>query len=204
MEDLPFPDNRFSAVTSQFGFEYGDVTRIAAEIARVLQPGGVLGLVTHRLNGPIVAHNRKRREQIRWAIEKRGLPTQARRSLALRKAGIAAVPLAIEEAPAKGAEVHGEGSAAWEIAEAIRQTLHLGRNDDPERVAAVLDDIEAQAANELGRIVSLETAATVASDADSMIDVLAEAGLKLRDEAMLTDGRSPDPFADYRTYTLAG
>ncbi len=203
MEDLPFPDNHFAAVTSQFGFEYGDIARIASEIARVLQPGGVLGLVTHRLNGPIVAHNRKRREQIRWAIDEQGLPGQARRSLALRKAGIAAVPPAIEDAPAKGAEMHGEGSAAWEIAEAIRQTLHLGRNDDSDRVAAVLHDIEEQAANELGRIASLEAAATVASDADGMIDVLAKAGLRFRDEAMLTDGRSPDPFADYRTYTLA-
>ncbi|MEL1250500.1 class I SAM-dependent methyltransferase [Aurantiacibacter gilvus] len=204
MEQLPFPDSHFAAVTSQFGFEYGDIEQIAPEIARVLQPGGKLGLITHRLKGPIVAHNRKRREQISWAIDEQKLPEIARNSLALREAGIRDVPQALAEAPAKGVAAHGEGSAAWEIAEAIRQTLEMGRNDAPERVAGIIADIEAQAANELGRIASLENAAATASDADRVIDVLEAAGLKFREEAMLTDGRSADPFADYRTYTLTG
>ena len=202
MEELPFDDNQFAAVTSQFGFEYGNIEAIAPEIARVLQPGGRLGLITHRLNGPIVAHNRKRREQISWAIEENALHQIAKDYLAQREVGSAEIPQALIDAPAKGANAHGQGSAAWELAEAIRQTLHLGRNDDTAGVEEVICDIEAQAKNELGRIASLEKAATLASNADHVIDVLATVGLKFRDEAMLTDGRSPDPFADYRTYTL--
>ena len=202
MEDLPFSRDRFHAVTSQFGLEYGNIPPTAEEIARVLKPGGKLGLITHRPKSPIVTHNRKRREQIKWAIEELELPKLARKSIRLRDAGIAVVPPAIEEAPAEGIAAHGEGSAAWEIAEAIRQTLHLGRNDEPQRVAEVISDIEAQAENELGRIASLEKAAKVASDDDRMIGTLEKAGLELREEAMLTDGRSPAPIADYRTYTL--
>lgn len=204
MAELPFADNHFAAITSQFGFEYGDIEAIAKEAARVLAPGGKIGLVTHRLNGPIVAHNRRRREQIAWAIEENDLVSVARNSLKLRGAGIAAIPQAIVEAPEKGAAAHGQGSAAWEIAEAIRQTLHLGRQDSPDRVLAVLNDIEAQAKNELGRIASLERAATVASDADNLAKVLEDAGFRFSEEAMMTDGRSPDPFATYHVYSLPG
>ncbi|MDE1468319.1 class I SAM-dependent methyltransferase [Aurantiacibacter sp. D1-12] len=200
MEDIPYPDNRFAAVTSQFGFEYGDIERAAAEIARVIQPSGKLGLITHRLSGPIVSHNRKRKEQIAWAIETEGLIDTARNSLGLRDAGIAAIPQAIIDAPAKGASTFGNGSAAWEIAEAVRQTLHMGRNDDPARVRAILDDIQAQASNEMGRIASLESAAATASDVDNVVAVLEKAGLAFRSEALLTDGVSASPFADFRTY----
>jgi len=203
MEDLPFADNHFAAATSQFGFEYGDIGKIAVELARVLRPGGRVGLLTHRLDGPIVAHNRKRREQIGWAIEEQELPMIARNSLALRKSGIATIPQAIMQAPEKGAAAHGPRSAAWEIAEAIRRTLHLGRNDSAENVSAILDDIEAQAKNELGRIASLEQAAATASDIERFQAVMTQAGFTGNGSAMVTDGRYPKPFADYRTYTLA-
>lgn len=127
----------------------------------------------------------------------------ARNSLALRKSGIATIPQAIMEAPEKGAAAHGPRSAAWEIAEAIRRTLHLGRNDSAENVSAILDDIEAQAKNELGRIASLEQAAATASDIERFQAVMTQAGFTGNGSAMVTDGRYPKPFADYRTYTLA-
>jgi len=37
MEELPVEDYSHAAIVSQFGFEYGDVAAIAAEVARVLQ-----------------------------------------------------------------------------------------------------------------------------------------------------------------------
>ncbi|KLI63690.1 class I SAM-dependent methyltransferase [Aurantiacibacter marinus] len=200
MENLPFGDNQFAVVTSQFGFEYGRIDRIAAEIARVLRPAGQLALMTHRIDGPIVAHNRKRREQLRWALEEQQLLGIAKRSLALRGAGIAAIPVQIIEAPEKGAALHGPSSAAWEIAEAIRRTLHLGRQDAAPRVASILDDIANQAENELGRIASLELAAEAASDRETVVAVLAAAGLELEREEPLLDGRAPMPFADFRVY----
>ena len=40
MEQLPFEDDHFHAVVSQFGFEYGDVSKVSAEIGRVLAPDG--------------------------------------------------------------------------------------------------------------------------------------------------------------------
>lgn len=200
MEDLPFPDAQFRAITSQFGFEYGDIAKVAAEAARVLRPDGRMALMTHRLDGPIVAHNRRRREQIAWAIDDQELLKQARNSLGLRSAGIAALPRPIIEAPEKGAALHGQNSAAWEIAEAVRRTLHLGRRDAPARVAQVIDEIGAQARNELGRIASLELAAAAASDTDTFLAALSDAGLQCVEHRELTDGLTPQPYADFRVF----
>ncbi len=202
MESLPLPDGHFAAVTSQFGFEYGEMPQIAREVARVLRPEGRFAAMTHRLDGPIVSHNRKRREQLDWALEKEGLLKLARNSLGLRSAGIAALPPAIIAAPEKAAELFGEASAAREIAEAIRQTLHLGRRDNPANVAALLEEIGGQAANELGRIASLELAAEGVSDRESLLRTLADVGLDLESERELVSDLSPKPFADFRIFRL--
>ncbi|RJY08780.1 class I SAM-dependent methyltransferase [Aurantiacibacter aquimixticola] len=203
MEELPFDGGKFDAVVSQFGFEYGDIPAVAKEIARVLNANGRVGIMSHRKDGPIVAHNRNRKAQIAWAIEEQDLLTVARNSLSLRNSGNSTMPEAIAQAPEKGAAAHGPSSAAWEIAEAIRRTLHLGRQDDPANVIAVLDDIERQASNELGRIASLERAAEAASDSDAVIAAMEQAGLELIEEVQLRDGRSPNSFAVYRGFKIA-
>lgn len=200
MEELPFADASFDAVTAQFGFEYGDVERAAREVARVLRPDGRVGMLTHRIDGPIVAHNRERREHIRWAIEEQDLLSAARASLPLRAEGGPVVPDAISKAPTHGADLHGAQSAAWEIAEAIRRTLALGKDDTPENVGQVLDEIEAQARNELGRIASLEAAAAIASDPDAIFTAMQAAGLAETGNAMVSDGNFPRPFANFRTF----
>lgn len=202
MENLPLPDNQFAAVASQFGFEYGDMPRIVGEVVRVLKPDGRFALMTHRLDGPIVAHNRKRRKELDWALAQEGLIKLARNSLGLRSAGIAALPPAVIAAPEKGAELFGRNSAASQLAEAIRQTLHLGRNDNPANVAGLLAKIEAKATNELGRAASLETAAEAVSDRESMLAMLAGSGLELQSEQQLTSDLSPAPFADFRIFRL--
>lgn len=203
MEALPLPGNHFAAVTSQFGFEYGDVLRVVAEIARVTSPEGAVALMTHRLDGPIVAHNLERREQIAWALDEQKLLELARNSLALRRTGIAALPRQVIEAPEKGAALHGRDSAAWEIAEAIRRTLHLGRRDDPAQVAAILNEIGEQARNELGRIASLLSAAEAVSDGGKIVAMMADAGLTCVDHTELDDAVSATPFADFRIFRRA-
>ena len=201
MRDLPFPDETFAAVTSQFGFEYGDVEAAAAEVQRVLKKGGQVGMITHRKDSPIVAHNCNRRKQIAWAIEEQDLPGKARRSLHLRQMGIASVPPEIEQAPAQGAAKFGQASAAWEIAEAIRRTMVLGRNEPPARTASVIDQIVDQAQNELGRIESLEMAAETAGTGEAVADLLTAQGLELVTSEDLHDTASDAPFATFITLT---
>jgi len=201
MEALPFPDGRFGAVISQFGFEYGSTVDAASEICRVLVAGGSVGLMTHRQDGPILVQNLSRRSQIRWALEERGLVDLAKKSLQLRASGLATVPAAISAAPDEGARLYGQGSAAWEIAEAVRQTLVLGKRDHPANVARLLDTISAKASNELGRIASLEAACSRTAAADEFIHAIEVGGLTQKEIRAVREPINGSAFADFRTLT---
>ena len=203
MEELPFADASFDVVVSQFGFEYGDVSTIACEIRRVLVPGGAVALLTHREDGVILAHNRARRDAIAWAVDREDLPGIARRSLSLRAAGISSVPPAIATAPARGQALFGQGSAAWEIAEAIRRTLELGRMDAPQRVAASIDAIAAMAIGEIARISALEAACEVAADERALAEAFAGAGLEQTGSETVRESPAAKPFADFRTIRIS-
>jgi SAM-dependent methyltransferase len=60
MEELPFADQRFDAVVSQFGFEYSQRGAAAREIARVLKPGGALSLLVHHSASAVLVANQTR------------------------------------------------------------------------------------------------------------------------------------------------
>lgn len=53
-EYLPFPDGSVDIVTSQYGLEYTDMSRVVAEVARIQKPGGVFQFVLHAAEGGIV------------------------------------------------------------------------------------------------------------------------------------------------------
>ncbi len=64
MEDLPFADGSFTAVVSQFGFEYSQRSRAAAEMARMLAPRAPFSFIVHHAESSIVASNRARLEAL--------------------------------------------------------------------------------------------------------------------------------------------
>jgi SAM-dependent methyltransferase len=64
MESMPFADGAFSAVVSQFGFEYSQTGHAAREVARVLEPAGSLSLLVHHSHSAIVRANRERRAAV--------------------------------------------------------------------------------------------------------------------------------------------
>lgn len=178
MEGMPFEDARFDVVVSQFGFEYGDTDAGAKEILRVLKPGGVLGLMIHRSDGPIVAHNRKRGEQIAWLLEQKQLFKRMSEmipadSSVSQNAYEFALSLATE-----GERQFGCGSAAWEIPEAVRRTLIFGANGSRAKLIETLGLIEEQAKNEVGRIQSLLAASAAADERETLLRGFALQGRK--------------------------
>lgn len=173
IESLPLRHGTAGAVTSQFGFEYGDVAAVAAEAARVLRPDGRLALLTHRADSPILEHNRVRREGLRWVLDERGLIERARAVLPALGLG-GAVPVELSNAPAEAERRFGAGSAGWELAEAVRRSL-AGLGIDGGRAA--LDELERLARNEVGRIESLEGACRTAGDGEPIVAALSAAGL---------------------------
>lgn len=59
VEDLPFPDGGFEAVTSQYGIEYSDLDRSLPEAVRVIAAGGRLRFVVHAAEGDVAAGARR-------------------------------------------------------------------------------------------------------------------------------------------------
>ncbi|BCL61387.1 hypothetical protein DGMP_20800 [Desulfomarina profundi] len=72
-EDLPFANNTFGAVTSQFGIEYGDLSSAVTEFSRVTTDHASLLFVCHDTNSIIVEENRKRQTVLRHLLANGGL-----------------------------------------------------------------------------------------------------------------------------------
>lgn len=194
MEQLPFKDSSFDVVTSQFGFEYGDTAKAAAEVQRVLVPGGRVGLVIHRGDGPILAHNLRRLEAISWALEDRKVVQIALNTLAFSGAA-QLLPAQLNGIAAEGARLYGPRSPAWEIPEAIRQTMVLGLQRDPHSIAATLEVLQERASNEIGRIKSLQRACATADERVGLLNHLEGVGLRQQETKPISDAQGT-VFAD--------
>jgi SAM-dependent methyltransferase len=72
-ESLPFADDRFALVVSQYGIEYADLSRAIPEALRVLTPGGrVRFLMHHALARPVVLAGHEI-EHLDWLLQPGGL-----------------------------------------------------------------------------------------------------------------------------------
>ena len=195
MEALPVEAESQDAVVSQFGVEYGDLPRVVAEIDRVLKKGGRVGLMTHRADGPIVEFNRHRRAGLAWALDDAKLIEKARAGLSVRHMGFG-LPPAIASGPNEGAARFGTGSAAWEFAETVRQTLTRTEGKTDEAVLSMLALLERKARDEIERIDELEAASAVASDGVTIETLFAERGLELQSSGPLREAGGARPAAD--------
>ena len=198
MEDLPFEPDSFEAVTSQFGFEYGDTRAGAEQVARVLAPGGLVGLLVHRGDGPILEHNRARRDQIGWVLRDKRLMEATRQALSAPQGAQQAHDTAAAAAR-EGAERFGSTSPAWEIAEAVRRTIVMGARSGVQSIVDTIGSIERHATNEVGRIDSLEGACRVADAREKLTGHFAAHGLALQSTEPVREpsGRA---FGDFLTF----
>lgn len=57
IEKLPFRNNSFDYVISNFGFEYSDIKKSINEVARILKPGGKVLLVCHCFDSILIKSN---------------------------------------------------------------------------------------------------------------------------------------------------
>lgn len=176
MEALPFKSASINAVTSQFGFEYGDMAAVAQEAARVLRPHGTVTLVTHRLDGSILKHNLVRRSGLRWVRNEMALLTRARSMLTLREIGPALSPV-FSEAITEAITQFGSDSVACELATAIVTALTAGRSMPKAAVRDVLDELDSRSSNEVARIDALEAACHRVGDGRAVEQALTAAGL---------------------------
>lgn len=199
MEELPFEDGSFDAVVSQFGFEYGDSAKIAAEIARVLKQGGKVGLMVHRGDGPILEHNRKRRNELLWALKEKAVARKVRTALKPGASGIERAVKLAEKVARQGGEKFGPQSPAWEIPEAIRRSCLMGQRAGVGSIIETIASIEAQAKNELGRIASLARACKTADAREKIVASFAAHDLALADTKPVREPNGRE-LADFITF----
>ena len=196
MEALPFADREFSAVVSQFGFEYGEVTKVAAEIGRVIAPGGKIGLMVHRGDGPILEHNQARRDAIDWVLGEQKLGTTMMAALESPQGGPQVAAQVAAAIGLLGARKFGDDSPGWEIPEAMRRAVLMGAPAGLPAIMATIQEIESRARNELGRIASLARACATADERDAIAEAFAAQGFALHssDDVREPSGRALASF----------
>lgn len=74
LESLPFEDEQFAGIVSQFGFEYAPRDAASAEAVRVLRPGGRIRLIIHSRDGVISRDISMRLQRLRAAFGEDGIP----------------------------------------------------------------------------------------------------------------------------------
>lgn len=193
MEKLPFAAGSFDAVVSQFGFEYGDIDRSAAEVARVLKAAGRLVLVTHHADGPIVAHNRKRAIGLRWVLDEARL-------IELARADELKSRNEINRGPQAAVEKFGRGSAGWQLAEAVARVVRGAGPVLDRQGREMLDRLERMARGEIQRIRALVNASTVASASGGIEGCLARHGIDLVEGHPIIHVPDGLTVAYYRTF----
>ena len=197
MEALPFEAGSFDAVVSQFGYEYGDTAAAAREVGRLLAPGGALGLLIHRSDGPIVAHNLPRRDALCWALAQDGYLAKARGIVNARRVVSLPTPPAFRSAAEEAQRLFPGQSVAGEFLTAILHTLEMGRGWPPQESIEVLDTLESKALNEIARIETLERAACDAGRISAISRELSAAGVDVDSAVPVAEARSGRAFAWY-------
>jgi SAM-dependent methyltransferase len=200
MEQLSFSDSSFDAVTSQFGFEYGDTAAASQEIARVLKGGGLLAMIVHHRSSPILAHNLLRREALHWAISAGGYLDKARAFMAARAKYRLPTPAFFRGAPGEARRLFPSQSVAVEFVTAILQSLELSESRSVTEAAGVLDVLQEKAMGEIARIDALQRSACGEQELSKLIGQLSDAGLDVLPAQELLDAHSALPIA----WTMTG
>jgi ubiquinone/menaquinone biosynthesis C-methylase UbiE len=193
MERLPFPDRSFDLVTSQFGFEYGDIAATAREVARVLRPGGRFAFLVHHADGPIVAHNAPRKEALEAVIEGSDLLAPAKGLVAARAVSQLPTPPSFAALVQELGRRFPRQPVAAEFAAAVLQTLELSRGKPVTEALDTLAELESRGRNDIGRIRALMAAARSPDGIAGMLDTLRAAGLECApvETVRETEGRQP-------------
>lgn len=69
MEALPFEAGTFDAVFSQYGIEYGDLTRCVAELSRVLKSGGTAVILAFPAGSSLLERAMKKKKQAQFILD---------------------------------------------------------------------------------------------------------------------------------------
>ncbi len=184
IEQLPFADASFDAVTSQFGFEYARHLEAAAELARILKSHGSARLIVHHRGGAFVRHNAERAEALIWASGP-GVMERAK-SLASARAAIAIpTPSFFRQQVSDAVHHFPRQPVAVEFTTAVYQILERGLRDGQGQCLGALAELQWKADAELQRIGALCAAACDSEEIGELASVLRRAGIVISSQTVL-------------------
>ena len=193
MEHLPFGESTVDGVCSQFGFEYSDITKTVADIARVLRPGGHLQLLIHHSDGLVFAQNRSRSDALRWTLES-GTFAMAARLVNARRLMHVPTPAAFKQAIITARRTFPGQPAAEEVLTGLLQRLLAGENTSPEEGEQQLLQLHQQVKLELVTLRALLRAAQDESAVARTTALLRECGLQIDAPTVLVEPTFGSPF----------
>jgi SAM-dependent methyltransferase len=195
MEELPFGDSSFDAITSQFGFEYSSMRQTAKEAARVLRAGGKLQFLIHNSGGAIVGQSRKRREALNWALVQSGCFEIAHQVTAMRKSVPTPTPPELRVGVEKARLTFPSEPVAVEILTALLQTLTEGERESAENTQRRLAWLQGHARHELAIIDALLRVAQDDQGILSIVEMLRTEGLQIATPNEVVDESTGVRFA---------
>lgn len=190
---LPFPDQTFGAVVSQYGIEYAPRPAAWTEAARVLKNGGRLRFVVHAADGHVAQETRAALEDVDFLLDDVALPERARECFAALDAVESAdLPSDAERSRADAAFAVFNGAmarAAERIPRASDKAMILNagmvltdthrkrRQVSLSALIAKADELEAEIVSHGGRQRQLLAAAMGKAELDEAVRVLAGSGI---------------------------
>lgn len=186
LEDLPFKEGEFDGVVSQYGFEYADEEQAAAEVSRVLAPGGRLRLVIHARDGAVWKDIDYRNRRLSGVMAENGVVNlvlslvraQHEQQADLFKSKLEHLPAAAKEAEKLADKAPTDDSALFYC----REFLYVWTHRKQYRLSELLQSLEDGWAHAVGTSSRYEQMLRVARSAEEiseLCDKFKTAGLSI-------------------------
>lgn len=197
LESLPFKNEQFTGVVSQFGFEYAPRDAASAEAARVLRPGGRIRLIIHSRDGVISRDISMRLQRLRAALGEDGIPgivMRLARNTAKSNGDSRKLSLAADRLSFQASEAPEDDSAIFYS----REFLHVWQRRGRYHPVDLLRSLEAgwkNASNMALRQEQMLKVACSATDMDGLANLFSAAGLEVDGVSKLKNSQGDNQIA---------
>jgi SAM-dependent methyltransferase len=166
---LPFDDESFDAVTSQFGIEYARPEGAVPEAARVLRRGGAVRLLLHHADSDVLAPSRIKRREMESLLAVGGVLDSLNVHIEgkLDAAGLEAAGQAhLDSDAGRSAKITGQ------IFDGVNRAVMLLHNGDRPQAATLSSTMMLRLGAERDRLKWLEDAAMTPERFDDVVALL--------------------------------
>jgi ubiquinone/menaquinone biosynthesis C-methylase UbiE len=197
LESLPFEDEQFTGIVSQFGFEYAPRDAASAETIRVLRPGGRIRLIMHSREGVISRDISMRLQRLQEALGEDGIPgivMRLARNTAISNSDSRKLRLAVDRLSTQALEAPADDSALFYS----REFLHVWQRRERYHPADLRRSLEAgwnTARNMVLRQEQMLEVACSATDMEALANGFRTAGLEVDQISKIIDHQRENQIA---------